>query len=127
MGVICKHGTNAGSLVPVVVIGPIGVPAGQRHLISDFHGTSASPGANTTLVLQKSNDNFALNIVEVERLELPNPGTFEDSPVGDTLILGGAQVQWRVTAVQSAAGALSATIRGETQLSNGNPGPDVLD
>lgn len=127
MGVICKHGVSAGSLVPVTVLGPIPVPAGQFHLLSDLYGTSAMPSANTTLVLQKSNDNFGVNVVELDRIELPNPGSFQDSPVGDTKIVGGSQVQWRMVGVQSVAGAFSATVRGQSQLSNGTPGPDVLD
>lgn len=127
MGEISKHGTNPGSLVAVTVVGPVSVPLGQSHSLTDFQGTVADPGANTALILQKSNDNFVGNVVEIGRLEMPVAGTFEDSPVGDWKVPGGAAVQWRVRAVQSVAGALGATIHGQTLKSDGTPGPDVLD
>lgn len=129
MGSISKHGTSPGSLVPVVVIGPISVPPGQVHIIEDFKTEMEAGAANGAFVIEKSNDNFGVNNVEVDRTEMPVPGTFEDSPVTATTINGGPAVQWRVRLVQSMVGAASATIRGETQDAAGNPkgAPDILD
>jgi len=128
MGVISKHGVSAGSLVSVVILGPVSVPAGQLHFITDFKSEMEGAAANGAFMLEKSLDNFVTNVVEVDRNEMPSPGTMEDTPRAVTKIVGGASVQWRVRLIQGAAGAASTTVRGETLNQDQSPSvQDVLD
>jgi len=112
-GDLQKFGAHPGSLVPVVLIGPVLVPVGDGAVIADFGSTAGPATLNSIFELQKSNDGFALNIVPMARIEMPTPGTVLktwDSPVQ---VPGGSQ--FRVVASQSAMGPMSAELMGQTK------------
>lgn len=111
-GDLQKFGAHPGSLVPVVLIGPTLVPVGDGAVIADFGATGGPASANTLLELQKSNDNFALNIVPMARIEMPTPGTVLKTWDSPPKVEGGSR--FRVIASQSAAGPMSAELMGQT-------------
>lgn len=125
-GILDKFGASPGALVTTVVIAPVLVPAGQRHQISELDCTMATGGTNMVVSIQASNDNFALNIVERARTEMPNAGSFLktfDSPV--TIPSG---LRWRVVMVQGVGAAMSVRVAGQTfQNSDDLPGDDAVD
>lgn len=111
-GDLSKFGASAGSAVPVVLIGPTLVPAGDKAVISDFGATAAAATANSVFELQKSNDGFALNIVPLGRIEMPVPGTVLKTWDSPPKVPGGSQ--FRVVAVQGTPGPMSAEVMGQT-------------
>lgn len=112
-GDLQKFGAHPGSGVPVVLIGPTLVAADNDARITDF-GTTAGPATvNSIFELQKSNDNFALNIVPIARVEMPVPGTVLKTWDSPPLIPGG---EWfRVVASQGTPGPMSAELMGQTK------------
>ena len=115
-GDLQKFGAHPGSAVPVVIIGPTPVPAGEEAVIADFGGTAASGTANTVLELQKSFDGFVFNVVPLSRLEMPTPGTFLKTWDSPPKVPGGSQ--FRVIAVQGTPGPMSAELMGQTSQSD---------
>jgi hypothetical protein len=112
-GDLQKFGAHAGSLVPVVLIGPVSVQTDNDAVIADFGATAGPSSANSVFELQKSNDGFALNIVPMGRIEMPTPGTVLKTWDSPPKVPGGSQ--FRVVAVQTAAGPMSAELMGQTK------------
>jgi len=112
-GDLQKFGAHPGSGVPVVLIGPTLVAADNFARITDF-GSTAGPGTvNSVFELQKSNDNFALNIVPMSRIEMPVPGTVLKTLDSPPLVPGGSW--FRVIASQGTPGPMSAELMGQTK------------
>jgi hypothetical protein len=112
-GDLQKFGAHVGSVVPVVLIGPVLVPLNDGAVIADFGATMGPLALNGVFELQKSNDNFVGNIVPMSRIEMPTPGTVLktwDSPVKVE-----AGSRFRVVASQSAAGPMSTELMGQTE------------
>lgn len=118
-GDLQKFGSHAGSAVQVVVIGPTLVPSGTIAVISDFGSTMGGAGAEGVFELQKSNDNFALNIVPLARIEMPAKGTVLKTWDSPPKVEGGKR--FRVVAVQGTPGPMSAELMGQTD------GADIID
>ncbi len=119
MGDLQKFGSHAGSMVQVVLIAATPVPAGDEVRVTDFGATAGPASTGTVVELQKSNDNFAVNIVPLARIELPNPATALKTYEQPIKIPGGSS--FRVIASQTAAGPMSAELTGETD------GADITD
>lgn len=111
-GDLQKFGSHPGSLVPVVIVGPTAVPAGEDARLSDFGATAGPGSANTVLEFQKSSDGFVGNIVPLSRIELPTPGTVLKTFDSPPKIEGGKS--FRVIASQSAPGPFSSEVMGQT-------------
>ncbi len=121
MGTVNKFASSAGGAGPTVVIGPVAATAVTGTiLITDFGGTARGAAATTTLLLQGSNDNFVLNIVPLDQIEIPTTGTIMKTFEGPLTINPGRE--FRVVATQGTPGAFSTTVLGET-----NTLVDVLD
>ncbi|MGE5664700.1 MAG: hypothetical protein ACM31I_10255 [Deltaproteobacteria bacterium] len=112
-GDLQKFGAHAGSLVPVVLIGPTLVPVGDGAVIADFGATAGPASTDSVFELQKSNDGFVLNIVPMARIEMPSPGTVLKTWDSPPKVDGGSQ--FRVIASQGAAGPMSAELMGQTK------------
>ena len=112
-GDLQKFGASVGSLVPVVLIGPVPVGADNDARITDFGATAGPASVDSVFELQKSNDGFALNIVPMGRIEMPTPGTVLKTWDSPPLVEGGSQ--FRVIASQGTAGPMSAELMGQTK------------
>jgi hypothetical protein len=112
-GDLQKFGASPGSLVPVVLVGPVLVGVDNEAVIADFGSTAGPASLNSVFELQKSNDNFALNIVPMGRIEMPSPGTVLKTWDSPAKVEGGSR--FRVVASQGAAGPMSAELMGQTK------------
>jgi hypothetical protein len=112
-GDLQKFGASVGSLVPVVLIGPVLVGVDNDAVIADFGATAALTSLNSVFELQKSNDNFALNIVPMGRIEMPSTGTVLKTWDSPPKVEGGSR--FRVVASQGTAGSMSAELMGQTK------------
>lgn len=113
MGIVNKFASSAGTAGPTVVIGPVSATNDTGQIqITDFGATARGSAANTTLVLQGSNDSFVGNIVGLDQIEIPTVGTLIKTFEGPILIQ--PDRQFRVIASQGTLGAFSVTVLGET-------------
>jgi len=112
-GDLQKFGAHVGSLVPVVLIGPVLVAVDNDAVIADFGSTAGTTSLNSVFELQKSNDNFGLNIVPMGRIEMPAPGTVLKTWDSPPKVEGGSS--FRVVASQGTAGPMSAELMGQTK------------
>lgn len=126
MGSLNKHGISpAGSGVEVPIIAPTQVPAGITAFITEFGASQETPGAQGVFKLQKSTDNFASNIVEVERMLAV--GVEKIHLTLDSGFKIDALSWFRVLFVQGTPGPATATLSGETYSATGGPSPDIMD
>lgn len=123
-GILDKFGSHPGSVVPVVVIAPVVVPAGQTHEITEFETTMAGAGTNMIVSVQTSNDGFVLNIVERARTEMPSGGTFLKTYDSSIAVTSG--LSWRVVMSQGVASLMSVRCAGQTKSQDFSPGSDVI-
>lgn len=112
MGDVQKFGENAGSTSTVTLIASTQVPAGNIADMTDYSATADGGSVGTVVTLQKSNDNFAANTVNVSRIVLPVDGTFMktyDSPIRVPTL------NWfRVQGIQATLGPFTAEVSGQT-------------
>jgi len=115
-GIFHKFGSNPGALVSTVIIASTQAVDGNAFSITDFSATANAVSSNSIYQLQKSTDNFALNIEELDRIEMPTGGTFMKSYLKPIRIVTGEYV--RAVFSQGVAGTASVTLNGDTQTFN---------
>lgn len=110
---------TVGAIIETVIVGPTLVPSTVRALITEVGGTVANPGANGTIRLQISNDDFVVNIWTIDQLEMPLAGTLLKT--FDSVLELPTGLKFRVTYIQTGASPISVTVTGQTQAINGSP------
>ena len=118
-----KFGASAaGSLTPVVLIGPVLIPAiqtgfgnGNTPYMISFGASVALGGSSSLFQLQVSNDGTTW--VEIERIEIPASGVINIT-YGPPIPICGAGQQFRVIGSQATAARMSATLFGNTTNSD---------
>lgn len=111
-GIFHKFGSHPGALVQTVLIASTPITNLNQAAITDFAATCNATSSNSIFMLQKSIDNFAVNIEELDRIEMPVGGTFMKSFLKPVLIRNNEQV--RVVFSQAVAGTVSCTLNGDT-------------
>lgn len=135
-GNINKAGSNPGSAVPVVIVGPVGpILNAQQGEITDWNMESEASSLDTVFILQMSNDGFAANIVEKCRVSMPEADSWTrtfGAKTGNGRLIIPQGYEFRVIAAQGTPGPMSSSIIGQTRKlipdrSDDAPGEDILD
>lgn len=113
MGVVNKFASSAGGAGPTTIIVAVAATVDTGNIfITDFGATARTTAVTTTVILQGSNDSFALNIVNLDQIEIPTTGTIIKTLEGPFLIPIGREFRAQFT--QVTPGPLSVTVLGET-------------
>lgn len=112
MGTLHVHGKATGSMALANVIAPFQIPEDNEIFINHLKTTLEPAGANTTFVVEQSDTQNFASFKELDRQVMPEPGTFVSTDDSIEVPPG----KWvRVRYVQSAGGAVSASLIGKTR------------
>jgi hypothetical protein len=119
-------GTPAGVEIPV--IGPVVVPAGDQHHLTDFVSQVAKGADGTLFRVYKKLAGDSLSFTQVDETTHPDYGTKNVQWGTAMRFLEGES--WKVTAQQSTPGRLSLKVNGQAKkfdVINGKPASGLLD
>lgn len=118
MGTLNKHGiSEAGSGVEVPIIAPTVVPVGSKAFITEFGCSQQEGAAHGVVKLQRSSDNFAADIVELERMIVVGEEKIHLTYLSGLIVPSGQE--FRVLFIQGTPGAITVTLSGNTQGNDG--------